>query len=62
LSTLTLEDFKKLHPAFEADITTIWDFEKSIENRNAIGGTSKATVLQQISTLKDFIKTLKKQD
>ncbi|KAJ3416834.1 argininosuccinate lyase [Chytridiales sp. JEL 0842] len=62
LSTLTLADFKTLHAAFEADVTTLWDFEKSIENRNAIGGTSKATVLAQVTSLKDFVRALKKID
>lgn len=51
LSDLTLEDFRTLHPAFEADVKDVWDPEQSVERRNAIGGTSRRAVLEQVEKL-----------
>ncbi|EGD77106.1 argininosuccinate lyase [Salpingoeca rosetta] len=52
LDQLTLEDFKTVHEAFETDITEVWDFEHSVEQYSAAGGTSKAAVMTQIKDLK----------
>jgi argininosuccinate lyase len=52
LDTLTHEDFKTLHPLFEADITTIFSYERSAESRNSPGGTAKAHVLDQINAVR----------
>ncbi|CAG8696066.1 21033_t:CDS:2, partial [Racocetra persica] len=52
MANLELSHFKQLHPSFEQDITEIWDYEKSIENRSSLGGTSRATVLEQIQKLR----------
>ncbi|CAG8530621.1 17384_t:CDS:2 [Acaulospora colombiana] len=55
MANLTLSDFQQLHPAFDQDITEIWDFEKSIENRSSLGGTSRVTVTEQINRLKQWL-------
>ena len=52
LSDLTLEQYKKLSPKFEEDIVSVFDFEKSVENRNAIGGTSLQMIDRQVETLR----------
>nr|CAG8524212.1 11408_t:CDS:2 [Entrophospora candida] len=56
MDKLELKDFKNLHPSFESDVQEIWDYEKSIENRSSLGGTSKKTVLEQIEKLKIWLK------
>ncbi|KAF9581315.1 argininosuccinate lyase [Lunasporangiospora selenospora] len=56
MADLKLEDFKKLHSAFEEDVVKVWNYEQSIENRNTPGGTSRATVLAQIESLKAFLQ------
>ncbi|KAJ3103943.1 argininosuccinate lyase [Phlyctochytrium planicorne] len=61
MNDLSLEDLKTLHPAFEADVTEIWSFERSVEMRSAIGGTSKSTVVAQINSLKQALQTDKKR-
>ncbi|KAI8621405.1 argininosuccinate lyase [Chytriomyces sp. MP71] len=58
VSSLTVADFKGLHPAFEEDIVQLWDFERSIETRNAAGGTAKASVLEQIQLLKAWLSSV----
>lgn len=55
MDQLTLEDFKSLHFAFEADVAQVWDFERSIEQRSSVGGTSKSSVLFQIKQLREFL-------
>ncbi|KAJ1309833.1 hypothetical protein OPQ81_006598 [Rhizoctonia solani] len=56
LSDLTLEQYKKLSPKFEEDVTSVFDFERSVEQRNAIGGTSRQTVDRQIAVLRKALE------
>ena len=51
LSDLTLQQLQGVHKSFEADVLEIWDFERSTEMRNSIGGTSKRAVEEQIENL-----------
>ncbi|KAJ3345411.1 argininosuccinate lyase [Entophlyctis luteolus] len=55
VNQLTEADFKSLHPAFGSDIVDLWDYERSIETRNAPGGTAKSSVLAQIQKLKEWL-------
>ncbi|KAJ3076236.1 argininosuccinate lyase [Podochytrium sp. JEL0797] len=55
VSQLTHADFLTLHPAFGKDIELLWDFERSVETRNAAGGTSKSSVVVQIQQLKAYL-------
>lgn len=52
IDKLTLEQFKRIDPRFESDLFEIFNFEKSVEQRNATGGTAKAAVLKQLENLK----------
>ncbi|KAL0083633.1 argininosuccinate lyase [Phycomyces blakesleeanus] len=57
LDQLTVADLKTLHPSFEDDVTSVWSFETSIENRNTPGGTSRSSVQGQISKLKTWLSS-----
>jgi argininosuccinate lyase len=52
LEELSLEAYQALSPAFEADVYQVFDPLKSIEKRNAIGGTSLQSVKNQIKQIK----------
>jgi argininosuccinate lyase len=52
LEELPLEAYQVLCPAFEADVYHVFDPIKSIEKRNAIGGTSLQSVKKQIEKIK----------
>ena len=52
MAQLSLQDLKTLHPLFDQDVFQVWDFEKSVEQRCSIGGTSRKTVLLQINQIK----------
>ena len=49
LEELPLEAYQALCPAFEADVYQVFDPMKSVEKRNAIGGTSLQSVKNQLA-------------
>ncbi|RUA16316.1 MAG: argininosuccinate lyase [Clostridia bacterium] len=49
LGQLSLDELRAIHPAFTADALAVWDFERSVDQRNAAGGTARAAVLAQIT-------------
>jgi argininosuccinate lyase len=55
LAALTVAELQGLHPAFEEDVTQVWDFEQSVERRDAEGGTSRRAVLAQIAQLRTWL-------
>lgn len=52
LSELSLEDFKSVSPHFGDDVHEVFNFETSVERRDAKGGTSRRAVREQIDSLK----------
>ncbi|KZT44043.1 argininosuccinate lyase [Sistotremastrum suecicum HHB10207 ss-3] len=56
LSELTLSEYKELSDKFEADVESVFDFEKSVERRDAIGGTSRRMVERQVSILREALR------
>ncbi|TPX62515.1 argininosuccinate lyase [Powellomyces hirtus] len=57
MSELSIQDFQTLHAAFADDAVEIWNYERSIDQRCAIGGTSLKTVQEQISAMKKWLGT-----
>ncbi|KAJ3088551.1 hypothetical protein HK102_008505 [Quaeritorhiza haematococci] len=55
MGQLELEDLQKLHPSFAEDVKQVWDFERSTENRTALGGTSKAAIMKQLEQLEKLL-------
>lgn len=55
LSELTLDDLLTLHHAFEEDVMQVWNFEQSVEQRDAAGGTSRRAVTEQITKLRAWL-------
>jgi argininosuccinate lyase len=56
LADLGLDDLRTLHPAFAADVSRVWDFEESVERRDAAGGTSRRAVEAQIAQLRAWLE------
>ena len=52
LEKMPLEAYQALSPMFEADVYQVFDPMQSINNRNAIGGTSLQSVKKQIEKIK----------
>ena len=57
LSELPLTALRALHSAFEEDAAEIWSYERSVEQRDAAGGTSRRAVMEQIAALRDWLET-----
>jgi argininosuccinate lyase len=51
IADLPLADLQKISPLFEKDIAEVFDYERSVEQRTAIGGTSRKSVLAQIADI-----------
>ena len=56
ISDLTMSDFKDLSDHFDEDVVKVFDFEASVERREAIGGTSRKMVERQISVLRELLE------
>jgi len=56
LTSLTLEEFKKFSSAFEKDIFEILNFEKSVNLKTSLGGTSLKNVKKEIERWKKNLK------
>ncbi|KZV71862.1 argininosuccinate lyase [Peniophora sp. CONT] len=52
ISELSLQDYLGLHPKFEEDVSAVFDFEASVERRQAIGGPSRIMVDRQVAVLR----------
>jgi len=48
LKALPLAEYQAIHPAFDADVTAVFDFRRSVEARNVAGGTATEAVREQI--------------
>jgi argininosuccinate lyase len=49
LDRLSQADLQALSPAFEADVTAVWDFAAAVARRTAIGGTAPESVRAQVA-------------
>lgn len=56
ISELTLSDYSKLSDLFADDVKEVWDYDLAAERRDATGGTSKRSVLEQVKRMQDFVK------
>ncbi len=56
LDGLSLEALQQLSPAFEADVTRVWDFRAAVDRRSAFGGTAPESVQAQIAEAKERMK------
>jgi argininosuccinate lyase len=53
LSQIPVAELAKLHPLLDDPlVASVWDFESSVERRNAMGGTAASSVQRQIADLR----------
>ncbi|KAL3427697.1 arginine-10 [Phlyctema vagabunda] len=55
MDQLSYEQLKGVDSRFNEDVSAIFDYEKSVEMRSAAGGTSKKSVEQQITVLREML-------
>ena len=56
MDKLSFKQLKGVDSRFEEDVEKCFNYERSVEMRTAKGGTSKATVREQIEVLKHLLK------
>lgn len=56
LNELTLADYKTLNDKFSEDVHEVFDFEASVERRQAIGGPSRKMIDRQIAVLREALR------
>lgn len=55
MDQLDLEQLKKVDGRFGEDVQSCLDYERAVELKDAIGGTSKGAVMAQIRVLKEVL-------
>lgn len=50
-----MQDLKGISNKFGDDVTSVWDFENSVEQYTSTGGTAKASVSQQIKHMETLL-------
>uniref|UniRef100_A0A8C5HIJ5 Argininosuccinate lyase n=1 Tax=Gouania willdenowi TaxID=441366 RepID=A0A8C5HIJ5_GOUWI len=58
LNQLTKEDLIAISPLFEDDVSSLWDYQSSVEQYSAPGGTAKSSVETQVEHLRKWTKIL----
>lgn len=56
MNELTTEQFQSVDSRFSADVLGIFDYERSVEMKSAVGGTCMSAIKEQIAVLKNVIK------
>jgi argininosuccinate lyase len=56
ISDLTMEQWKSLSPHFTDDVQQVFDFEVSVEKRNAIGGPAREMIQRQVGVARSRIE------
>jgi len=56
MDKMNYSDFQKIDSRFEEDILKSFNYEHSVEQHSAIGGTAKARVLEQVEILKKMLE------
>lgn len=51
IDKISLEQYKSIDARFDGDVFEVFNFEKSVERRDATGGTAKSAVLKQLKNL-----------
>jgi argininosuccinate lyase len=56
LDKLSLDDYRGLSEHFGPDVMDVFDFEASIERRQAIGGPARVTIERQVAVLRKALE------
>ena len=57
MDRLSVQQIRSVDNRFDDDVKKCFNYERSVEMRSAKGGTSKASVLEQIAVLKDLLES-----
>jgi argininosuccinate lyase len=55
MDELTVEQFQGIDKRFGNDVLSVFDYERSVELKDATGGTSRRAILEQLEALKSTL-------
>lgn len=55
MNNLTLKQLQNVDKRFGKDVLEVFDYQRSVEMKSAVGGTSREAVMEQIRLLKQSI-------
>ena len=55
MNELTIEQFQGIDKRFGDDVLSVFDYERSVELKDATGGTSRRAVLGQLEALRHIL-------
>ena len=55
LPNLPLEEWQQIHPAFGPDVYSLFDFRKSLEKHDVLGGTASQRVKDQMMQARETL-------
>lgn len=55
ISDLSMDEWKGLSEHFTDDVADVFNFETSVEKRNAIGGPARAMIQRQVDIAREII-------
>lgn len=53
MDNLSLDQLRSVDQRFDADVLDVFNYDRAVEMKDAIGGTSRSSVLQQIEVLRN---------
>ena len=56
MDELTIEQFQGIDKRFGDDVLSVFNYERSVELKDATGGTSRRAVLEQLAALKKTLE------
>ncbi len=57
LAELTVEEYRTIAPEFGANVTDVFDFERSVASRDVVGGTALNAVREQIARARELFNS-----
>jgi argininosuccinate lyase len=61
IEDLSDAEFRSAHPAFEADVREVFDWERSVDSRGTIGGTARSAIEEQLAAAREAIGVRRRQ-
>uniref|UniRef100_A0A672LXC2 Argininosuccinate lyase n=1 Tax=Sinocyclocheilus grahami TaxID=75366 RepID=A0A672LXC2_SINGR len=61
LSQITVEDLQTVSPLFDKDVSSVWDYNRSVEQYSAPGGTARSSVTAQIEHFRTWLQAQKQK-
>ncbi|XP_064461161.1 argininosuccinate lyase-like isoform X2 [Ornithodoros turicata] len=56
IEALEISETKRISPLFDEDLKELWNYEHSVEQYQATGGTSRKSVEKQVASLQDWLE------